>query len=76
LDRTANWSSEKNMAESMRCQKEENEYRRAKTERKKEVKTGNDFLATENWKFDSNNFLFKNSLKHMQVGFCFVHLIA
>jgi hypothetical protein len=34
---------------------------------KKEIKTGKDFYASKNCKFDSNGFLFKNSLKHMQV---------
>jgi hypothetical protein len=42
----------------------------------KEIKIGKDFWAPENWKFDSNEFLFKNYLKHMQVGSCFVHLIT
>jgi hypothetical protein len=37
----------------------------------KEIKIGKDFWAPENWKFDSNEFLFKNYLKHMQV-----HLIT
>jgi hypothetical protein len=32
----------------------------AKMERKKEIKTGKDFWATENCKFDSNDFYLKN----------------
>jgi hypothetical protein len=43
---------------------------------KKEIKSRKNFLAAENWKFDSNNFLFKNSSKHMQVGSYFIHLIT
>jgi hypothetical protein len=42
----------------------------------KEIKIGNDFWAAENWKFDSNIFLLKNSSKYMQVGSCFVHLVV
>jgi hypothetical protein len=44
--------------------------------RKKEIKTGKDFWAAEHSKFDSNEFLFINSSKNMQVGSCFVHLVA
>jgi hypothetical protein len=36
-------------------------------EKKKGNKTKKIFWATENWKFYSSGFLFKNSLKHMQV---------
>jgi hypothetical protein len=43
---------------------------------KKQIKTRNDFWAAEDLKFDSNSFLFKNSLKHMQVASCFIYLIA
>jgi hypothetical protein len=38
---------------------------RPKQKRKKEIKTGMDFWAAENLKFDSNGFLFKNYLKQM-----------
>jgi hypothetical protein len=48
----------------------------SKRNRKKKIKIGNDFWAAENWKFDSNGFLFKKSLKHMQVRSGFVHLVA
>jgi hypothetical protein len=47
-----------------------------KQKRKKEIKTETDFWAAENWKFDSNGFLFKNSSKPMQVESCFVHLVT
>jgi hypothetical protein len=42
---------------------------------KKEIKTGEDFWATENWNCDSNSFLFRNSSKHLQVVSYFVHLV-
>jgi hypothetical protein len=33
--------------------------------KKNKIKLGNDFLVAKNWKFDSNNFLFKNPSKRM-----------
>jgi hypothetical protein len=57
------------MTESMRWDRKiGEEILQAKMEKKKkEIKTGKDFYASKNCKFDSNGFLFKNSLKHMQV---------
>jgi hypothetical protein len=47
-----------------------------KQKRRNEIKTRNNFWAAENLKFDSNEFLFKNSSKHMQVVSYSVHLVA
>jgi hypothetical protein len=44
----------------------------SKRNRKKKIKIGNDFWAAENWKFDSNGFLFKKIFETYasEIWFC------
>jgi hypothetical protein len=48
----------KKMAEYEMGQKDRRNIGGSKRKRKKEIKIGKNFWAAENWKFDSNGFLF------------------
>jgi hypothetical protein len=77
LGRTVDWAGKK-LTESMRWARKIGEgiLMGQNRNEKKRNKTGKDFWTAKNSNFDSIDFLFKNSLKHMQVRSYFVRLIA